>query len=344
SLSDATDQKGRFKAAGWAFKAIDGHDMAQIKAALKWATKQDRPTLIACKTRIGKGAATLEGSHKTHGAALGAAEVAATRLGLNWPHAPFDVPEEIETAWRKVGRRGAKLRKGWEARLKASPLEADFTRAMAGDLPADAFDKWDAGLKALIAMPPAQATRAASGAALAELFEPIPELIGGSADLTGSNNTLVKGTVTFDAPDYEGRYINWGIREHGMAAAMNGMALHGGIIPYAGTFMVFSDYSRPSIRLAALMGIRVIHVLTHDSIGVGEDGPTHQPVEHLASLRYIPNNHVWRPCDAVESAISWKAAITRTDGPSCLIFSRQNLQHQPRTAGQVADIARGGYV
>jgi transketolase len=344
SLSDATDQKGRFKAAGWAFKAIDGHDMAQIKAALKWATKQDRPTLIACKTRIGKGAATLEGSHKTHGAALGAAEVAATRLGLNWPHAPFDVPEEIETAWRKVGRRGAKLRKGWEARLKASPLEADFTRAMAGDLPADAFDKWDAGLKALIAMPPAQATRAASGAALAELFEPIPELIGGSADLTGSNNTLVKGTVTFDAPDYEGRYINWGIREHGMAAAMNGMALHGGIIPYAGTFMVFSDYSRPSIRLAALMGIRVIHVLTHDSIGVGEDGPTHQPVEHLAALRAIPNLLVFRPADTVEAFECWRAALESKTMPSALALSRQKTDAVRLAAAGANLSARGAYV
>ena len=343
SLSDATDQKARFKASGWAVKSIDGHDMAQIKAALKWATKQDKPTLIACKTKIGRGAATMEGSHKTHGAALGAAEIAATRLGLSWTHDPFELPESIETAWRKVGRRGAKARKAWEARLKASDQAADFTRAMKGDLPANAFAALDAKIAELVETRPAQATRQSSGAALDELFNAIPELIGGSADLTGSNNTFVKGTPIFDAPDYAGRYVNWGIREHGMAAAMNGMVLHGGVIPYGGTFMVFSDYSRPSIRLAALMGVRVVHVLTHDSIGLGEDGPTHQPVEHLAALRAIPNLLVFRPADTVEAMECWKAALEHKAAPSALALSRQKTAAVRTQAADGNLSARGAY-
>jgi transketolase len=343
SLSDATDQKQRFKSAGWAVKAIDGHNEHQIRAALKWATKQDKPTLIACRTKIGRGAATMEGSHKTHGAALGAAEVAATRLGLSWTHDPFELPENIEKAWRKVGRRGAKARKAWEARLAASPQAADFTRAMNGDLPAGAFDRLEAKIAELVETKPAQATRQASGAALDELFAAVPELIGGSADLTGSNNTLVKGTPLFDAPTFEGRYVNWGIREHGMAAAMNGMALHGGVIPYGGTFMVFSDYSRPSIRLAALMGVRVIHVLTHDSIGLGEDGPTHQPVEHLAALRAIPNLLVFRPADTVEAMECWKLALEHKATPSALALSRQKTAAVRTTAAPENLSAKGAY-
>jgi transketolase len=343
SLSDATDQKGRFKAAGWAVKAIDGHDPKAIKAALQWATRQDKPTLIACKTKIGRGAATMEGSHKTHGAALGAAEVAATRLGLSWTHDPFELPESIEKAWKKVGKRGAKTRKAWEARLAASPQAKDFTRAMAGDLPERAFDGLNAGIAQLIVDKPAQATRQASGAALEAVFGTVPELIGGSADLTGSNNTFVKGTPIFDAPTYEGRYVNWGIREHGMAAAMNGMALHGGVIPYGGTFMVFSDYSRPSIRLAALMGIRVIHVLTHDSIGLGEDGPTHQPVEHLAALRAIPNLMVFRPADTVEAFECWQLALEAKTTPSALALSRQKTAAVRTTASDENLSARGAY-
>jgi transketolase len=343
SLSDATDQKGRFKAAGWAVKAIDGHDTKAIKAALQWATRQDKPTLIACKTRIGRGAATMEGSHKTHGAALGAAEVAATRLGLAWTHDPFEIPENIEKAWRKVGKRGAKDRKACEARLAASSHARDFTRAMAGDLPERAFDGLNAGIAQLIVDKPAQATRQASGAALEAVFGAVPELIGGSADLTGSNNTFVKGTPIFDAPTYEGRYVNWGIREHGMAAAMNGMALHGGVIPYGGTFMVFSDYSRPSIRLAALMGIRVIHVLTHDSIGLGEDGPTHQPVEHLAALRAIPNLMVFRPADTVEAFECWQLALEAKTTPSALALSRQKTAAVRTTASDENLSARGAY-
>ena len=343
SLSDTTDQKARFKAAGWAVKAIDGHDMDAIKSALKWATRQDKPTLIACKTKIGKGAATMEGSHKTHGAALGAAEIAATRLGLAWDHEPFDIPQTIADAWAKVGRRGAKDRKKWEARLAASGQAADFTRAMKGDLPEGAFDALNAKIAELIETQPAQATRQSSGAALDQVFAAIPELVGGSADLTGSNNTFVAGTPILDAPSYEGRYVNWGIREFGMAAAMNGLALHGGVIPYGGTFMVFSDYSRPAIRLGALMGVRAIHVLTHDSIGLGEDGPTHQPVEHLAALRAIPNLLVFRPADTVEAMECWKIALETKTAPSAMALSRQKTPAVRTVAGTENLSAKGAY-
>ena len=343
SLSDATDQKARFKAAGWAVKAIDGHDNKAIKAALQWAIRQDRPTLIACKTQIGRGAATMAGSHKTHGAALGATEIAATRLGLSWTHEPFDLPETVDKAWKKVGRRGAKERKAWEARLAASAQAADFTRAMKGDLPAGAFDALNARIAELVETQPAQATRQSSGAALDELFAAVPELIGGSADLTGSNNTFVSGTPILDAPSYEGRYVNWGIREFGMAAAMNGLALHGGVIPYGGTFMVFSDYSRPAIRLGALMGVRAIHVLTHDSIGLGEDGPTHQPVEHLAALRAIPNLLVFRPADTVEAMECWQIALETKDAPSAMALSRQKTTAVRTTTSSENLSAKGAY-
>ncbi|WP_404419658.1 transketolase [Brevundimonas vesicularis] len=343
SLSDATDQKARFKAAGWAVKAIDGHDMNAIKGAMKWAMRQDKPTLIACKTKIGKGAATMEGSHKTHGAALGAAEIAATRLGLAWDHDPFEMPQTIADAWKKVGRRGAKDRKKWEARLAASAQAADFTRAMKGDLPEAAFDALNAKIAELVETQPAQATRQSSGAALDELFAAIPELVGGSADLTGSNNTFVKGTPILDAPTYEGRYVNWGIREFGMAAAMNGLALHGGVIPYGGTFMVFSDYSRPAIRLGALMGVRAIHVLTHDSIGLGEDGPTHQPVEHLAALRAVPNLLVFRPADTIEAMECWQIALQTKTAPSALALSRQKTPAVRTVAATENLSAKGAY-
>ena len=343
SLSDATDQKARFKAAGWAVKAIDGHDMNAIKGAMKWAMRQDKPTLIACKTKIGRGAATMEGSHKTHGAALGAAEIAATRLGLAWDHDPFEMPQTIADAWKKVGRRGAKDRKKWEARLAASAQAADFTRAMKGDLPEAAFDALNAKIAELVETQPAQATRQSSGAALDELFAAIPELVGGSADLTGSNNTFVKGTPILDAPTYEGRYVNWGIREFGMAAAMNGLALHGGVIPYGGTVMVFSDYSRPAIRLGALMGVRAIHVLTHDSIGLGEDGPTHQPVEHLAALRAIPNLLVFRPADTIEAMECWQIALQTKTAPSALALSRQKTPAVRTVAATENLSAKGAY-
>ena len=325
ALSDATDQLARFKAAGWAVKAIDGHDEGQIRRALAWAVKQDKPTMIACHTKIGKGSATLEGHHDTHGKALGKAEIAATREKLGWTHDAFVVPDEVYRPWRSAGRKGRKALKAWEARLASSPLKADFERAMAGDLPKHAFAALDAYIAEAEASKPAAATRQHSGTTLEKIFGEIPELVGGSADLTGSNNTFVKNTAILDGPDSAGRYVNYGVREFGMGAAMNGMALHGGVIPYGGTFLVFTDYSRPSIRLAALMGIRVIHVGTHDSIGLGEDGPTHQPVEHLASLRAMPNLYVMRPADAVEAAECWKAALGAKTTPTVMALSRQKV-------------------
>ena len=323
SLSESGDQLARFRAAGWMTRRIDGHDPAAVDRALRWARRSDRPTLIACKTKIGKGAATLEGHPDTHGKALGSKEVAATREKLGWPHAPFVVPDAVVAAWRAIGRRGEAARLGWEQRLKGLPGSAALKRALAGDIPAEALAALDAHIAKVAAAAPAMATRAASGEALAALVPAIPEMMGGSADLTGSNNTFVKGMAVFDAPDYAGTYVNYGVREHAMAAAMNGLALHGGVIPYGGTFLVFTDYSRPAIRLAALMGVRVVHVGTHDSIGVGEDGPTHQPVEHLAALRAIPNLHVFRPADAVEAAECWRAALTATATPSVMALSRQ---------------------
>ena len=343
SLSDTGDQLARFRAAGWMTRRIDGHNFAQIDRALRWAQRQTKPVLIACKTKIGKGAATLEGHHDTHGKALGKAEIAATRENLGWPHDPFVMPETIAKAWRKVGGRGTTVRKRWAARVFNSPLKVEFERAMSGELPAEAFARLDAHIAKVLEAPPALATRAASGAALDAIVPSNPDLVGGSADLTGSNNTLVKGMAVFDAPDYGGTYVNYGIREHGMAAAMNGMALHGGVIPYGGTFLVFTDYSRPAIRLAALMGIRVIHVGTHDSIGVGEDGPTHQPVEHLAALRAIPNLNVFRPADAVEAAECWRIALEAKTTPSVMVLSRQKTV-AARTAPTSENLsARGAY-
>ncbi|WP_337186048.1 transketolase [Phenylobacterium sp.] len=341
-LSDATDQIARFKAAGWATKRIDGHDEGQIRRALAWAVRQDRPSLIACKTVIGKGAPNMGGTHDVHGKALGGDEIAATRKALGWSHDPFVVPDEALKPWRSAGRRGAKARKAWEARLAASPHRAEFLRAMAGDLPHGAFERLDAFIAKAAAEKPAAATRQHSGAVLEQIFGDIPELVGGSADLTGSNNTFVKNTQVFDAPDYAGRYVNYGVREFGMSAAMNGMALHGGIIPYGGTFLVFSDYARPAIRLSALMGVRSIFVGTHDSIGLGEDGPTHQPVEHLASLRAMPNLYVFRPADAVETAECWKLALDARTTPSVLALSRQKTAGVRDTAGENLS-ARGAY-
>jgi transketolase len=342
-LSDRTDQLGRFKAAGWAVKAIDGHDLGQINRALAWAKKQDRPSLIACRTKIGKGAATLEGHHDTHGKALGKTEIAATRANLGWPHEPFVVPDEALKPWRAAGRKGGKDRKAWEQRLAASPHREVFERAVSGKLPTHAYERLDAWIAEAKQTKPAAATRQHSGSALEKTFSDIPELVGGSADLTGSNNTFVKNTAILDAPDYAGRYVNYGVREHGMAAAMNGMALHGGVIPYGGTFLVFTDYSRPAIRLAALMGIRVIHVGTHDSIGLGEDGPTHQPVEHLAALRAIPNLMVFRPADAVEAAECWKLALDAETTPSVMALSRQKVPAVRTEAGAENLSARGAY-
>ncbi len=342
SLSDAGDQLARFKAQGWAAKRVDGHDMEAVARALRWAQRQDRPTLIACRTKIGKGSATLEGHHDTHGKALGKAEVAATREKLGWPHAAFVMPEPVVQAWRRAGRRGAGQRRAWERRLSGLPASAELQRVLSGQIQDSAFAGLDGLIARLVQNKPAQATRTSSGHALDALFPALPQMIGGSADLTGSNNTFVKGTEIFDAPDYAGRYVNYGVREHGMAAAMNGMALHGGVIPFGGTFLVFADYSRPAIRLAALMGVRVIHILTHDSIGVGEDGPTHQPVEHLASLRAIPGLNVFRPGDAVETAECWRAAL-QTQGPSVLALSRQNTPAARIEATAQNLSARGAY-
>jgi len=323
TLSETGDQLGRFKAAGWAVKAVDGHDHGAIRRALSWAVRQKQPTLIACRTKIGKGAATLEGSHETHGKALGAAEVAATRRHLGWSLPPFEMPRDISEAWLKAGRKAARPRSKWDRRLKGSARRAEFQGALKGEISAGAWDALKAHIDRQVHAKTAAATRAQSGAALAVLVPAIPEMVGGSADLTGSNNTLIEGMGYLDAPDYVGRYVNYGIREHGMAAAMNGMAVHGGIIPYAGTFLVFSDYARPAIRLAALMGVRVIHVMTHDSIGLGEDGPTHQPVEHLASLRAMPNLNVFRPADGVEAAECWALALQAQRTPSIMVLSRQ---------------------
>jgi transketolase len=343
TIAETGDQLMRFKAAGWAVKAVDGHDYAKIAAAMRWATKQDRPTMISCKTIILKGAGPLEGDPHGHGYALFDDQIADARKAMDWTAPPFVVPDEVLKPWRAAGRRGARVRKAWEATLAASPKRAEFERAMAGDLPAGAFDAVDGLIAKAEADKPAAATRQHSGAALAALVPQIHQMVGGSADLTGSNNTIVKDMGAFDLPGYAGRYVHYGVREFGMAAAMNGMALHGGVIPYSGTFLVFSDYSRPAIRLGALMGIRVIHVMTHDSIGVGEDGPTHQPVEQLASLRAIPNLNVFRPADAVEAAECWKLALESTKAPSVMALSRQKVPAARTTVAGENLSARGAY-
>ena len=343
TISETGDQLARFKAYGWAVKAVDGHDHGKIAAALRWATRQDKPTLIACKTKISKGAGPKEGDPHSHGYTLFDDEIAEARKAMGWDLPPFEVPDEISKAWRKAGRRGASTRRAWARNLAASGQKAEFARALSGDLPAGAFEALDAHIAEAVVSKPAAATRQHSGAALDRLVPAIPEMIGGSADLTGSNNTYVKGTKAFDMPDYAGRYVHYGVREHGMAAAMNGMALHGGVIPFSGTFLVFSDYSRPAIRLGALMGTRVVHVMTHDSIGVGEDGPTHQPVEHVASLRAMPNLHVFRPADAVETAECWKLALTARSTPSVMTLSRQKVPAVRTVASGENLSAHGAY-
>ncbi len=342
TIAETGDQLARFKAAGWAVKAVDGHDHGKIAAALRWATRQDRPTMIACKTLISKGAGPKEGDPHSHGYTLFDDQIADARKAMGWTAPPFTVPDEVLKPWRAAGRRGAKVRKAWEAGLAGSGHKVEFDRTMSGDLPAGAFEAIDAHISKAAADKPALATRQHSGAALDQLIPAIPEMIGGSADLTGSNNTIVKGMGAFDAPGYAGRYVHYGVREFGMAAAMNGMALHGGVIPYSGTFLVFSDYSRPAIRLGALMGARVIHVMTHDSIGVGEDGPTHQPVEHVAALRAIPNLNVFRPADGVEAAECWKLALEAKATPSVMTLSRQKVPAARETAGENLS-ARGAY-
>ncbi len=344
------DTPKRFEAYGWqVIRNVDGHDPQEIAQAIRTAKAEtERPTLICCKTTIGFGSPNKAGKESSHGAPLGKEELAATRQALGWNYGPFEVPQAIYAAWdaRKAGQeREAAWTSLFERYQAAFPeLASEFSRRMRGDLPADFSAVADAYISKLQAEGPVVASRKASQMAI-EMFAPqLPELIGGSADLAGSNLTLWKGSQSVTSGAADANYVYYGVREFGMTAIANGLALHGGFIPYEATFLVFSDYSRNALRMSALIPSGTIHVFTHDSIGLGEDGPTHQPVEHMASLRYIPDNSVWRPCDAVESAVSWKAAIEHRGGPSCLIFSRQNLAHQPRTAEQVADIARGGYV
>jgi transketolase len=347
------DTPARFEAYGWhVIRDVDGHDADAVKRALAQATGQrEKPTLICARTIIGFGAPHKQGKETCHGAPLGQDEIAAARAQLGWHHAPFEIPADIYAGW-DAQKTGAQREQDWNAAFAAyavahPQLAAEFERRLAGELPPDWAEKSQAYIAELQAEGPEVASRKASQMTLDAFGPLLPELLGGSADLAGSNLTKWKGSrdaATGNSSDGNGNYIYYGVREFGMSAISNGLALHGGFIPYDATFMVFSDYARNAVRMSALIPAHAIHVYTHDSIGLGEDGPTHQPVEHLASLRYIPHNQVWRPCDAVESATAWKAAIERTDGPACLVFSRQNLKHQQRSAQQLADIARGGYV
>jgi len=347
-LSFTEDVQARFRAYGWHVQAVDGHDPAAIEAATEAALAvTDKPSLIACRTIIGFGAPKKQGTHGSHGSPLGAEEVAAARVKLGWPSEPFIVPDNVLSAWRKAGMRSRAALQAWQKRHAADPQHAEFDRAMAGDLPSTYAPAMTALKQKLAAEKPKHATRQSSGAVLEAILPVVPELVGGSADLTPSNNTQVKNFSDVTADHYNGRYIRYGVREHGMAAAMNGMALHGGIIPYGGTFMQFADYCRPSIRLAALMQQRVIYIMTHDSIGLGEDGPTHQPVEHLAALRAIPNLLTMRPCDGIETAECWDIALRNKKRPSLMALSRQALPTLRSRDGKVCPenlSACGGYI
>jgi transketolase len=347
SLSCSDDQLARFAASGWATCRVDGHDPEAVAAAIEQAQTSDRPSLIACRTTIGFGSPNRAGSEKVHGAPLGAEEIEKTRAALNWPYAPFEIPQTILDQWRAAGSRGKAAHEAWTKRLSAldAGKRAAFEDALAGKLAAG----YGGALKGLIekfaADKPNIATRQASQLTIDALVPASPNLLGGSADLTHSNLTHAKGTTSVKPNGFGGSYIHYGIREFGMAAAMNGIALHGGFIPYGGTFLVFCDYNRPAIRLAALMGVRVIHVLTHDSIGLGEDGPTHQPVEHVASLRAIPNLLVFRPADAIETAQAWDCALQQSSRPSALALSRQGLPALPRDGVPTDNqVARGAYL
>jgi len=339
SLSSSEDIPARYRASGWHVAECDGHDVDDVARAIEEAIGDPRPSLIRCQTIIGKGAPNKQGTSATHGAALGAAEVAAARETLGWPYAPFEIPAAISAAWAAYGARGAAVQAEWTARLASHADRGEFSRRIAGvvdleDATGWAFSTWDK-------MPAAVATRKASELVLEGLAAAMPELVGGSADLTGSNNTKAKVQAPLTRDNYAGRYVYYGIREFGMAAAMNGMALHGGVIPYGGTFLVFSDYARPAIRLSALQRTRAIYVMTHDSIGLGEDGPTHQPIEHVMSLRMIPNLDVYRPADSVETAECWALALAKQDGPGLLALTRQNLP-QLRENGDMLS-AKGAY-
>ena len=343
ALSFSEDVLKRYQSYGWAVKRVDGHDHAQLAAAMTVASRSKKPTIIACRTIIGFAAPKKAGTAGSHGAPLGADEITGAKSALGWNAEPFTIPEGLKSRWEEAGRRSAGTRRSWLKRLAKHPMRGDFERANSGKLP----ENWAEGLNALratfAAEKPKLGTRIASQRALGALVPSVPEMVGGSADLTGSNNTDVKGVPAIGPGNFAGRYVHWGVREHGMAAAMNGMALHGGIIPYSGTFLIFADYLRPALRLAALMHQRVIHVLTHDSIGLGEDGPTHQPVETIASLRAIPNLAVFRPADAMETAECWELALRRTEGPSVLALSRQALPALRDDAGENRS-ARGAYV
>ena len=343
SLATSTDQVKRFEAHGWRTMSIDGHDPRAIEAALKWAQDGDRPSFIACRTTIGFGAPTKQGKESTHGSPLGAAELEATRKNLHWSYPSFEIPAESLSYWRKAGERSRGLRAEWETRAKAHPKWAAFSHDISGDLPGDFSGKMADYKRGLIESKPNVATRKSSEMTLGIINATLPNSLGGSADLTHSNLTLTKGQESLTAEDFHGSYVRYGIREFGMSAAMNGVALHGGFVPYGGTFLIFSDYARGAIRLSALMGIRVIYVLTHDSIGVGEDGPTHEPIEQIASLRALPHLNVYRPADAVECAECWELALGSTKNPSALALSRQNLPTL-RTSSDVNLSARGAYV
>ncbi|MBQ0759290.1 transketolase [Zhongshania sp.] len=344
------DTPARFEAYGWhVIPAVDGHNSAEIARAIEAARAEtSKPTLICCKTIIGKGSPNKQGKEESHGAALGDAEIALTREALGWPYPPFEIPEEIYEDWNAQDK-GKALEAAWDEvfegyAIKYPELAAEFGRRAAGDLPADFAAKADAYIAQCQAESKDVATRKASQLCLDAYGAMLPELFGGSADLAGSNLTIWKGAKAISAKDASGNYLHYGVREFGMSAMMNGIALHGGFINYGSTFLVFMEYARNAVRMAAIMGQRVIHIYTHDSIGLGEDGPTHQPIEQIASLRGTPNMSLWRPCDMTESAVAWKAALERTDGPSALIFTRQGLPHQQRDAEQLANVARGAYV
>jgi len=344
------DTPKRFEAYGWqVIRNVDGHDAEEIKMAIETARKSvDQPTLICCKTTIGFGSPNKQGKEECHGAPLGNDEIALTRAALGWNHGPFEIPAEIYAEW-DAKEAGAAAEAAWNDKFAAyaaahPELAAEFKRRIAGELPADFAEKAAAYIKDVAEKGETIASRKASQNALNAFGPLLPEFLGGSADLAGSNLTLWKGCKGVSAEDASGNYMFYGVREFGMSAIMNGIALHGGFVPYGATFLIFMEYARNAVRMSALMKKRVLYVFTHDSIGLGEDGPTHQPIEQLASLRGTPNLDTWRPADAVESAVAWKYAIERADGPSALVFSRQNLPHQPRDAQQLADIARGGYV
>lgn len=344
SLSDSTDQLKRFEASGWATCRIDGHNTEEIASAITAAKKSEKPTLIACKTVIGKGAPKKQGTSASHGAPLGEEEINGARAALDWPHGPFEIPDDIVDAWRSAGQRGATEFDAWKTRHNASPHKATFDGAISGAEAEAAKAAILRHKKELATDPPKVATRKSSEMALEVINAVVPSTIGGSADLTGSNNTKTSDLGVYSSENRAGRYIYYGIREHGMAAAMNGLTLHGGAIPYGGTFMVFTDYCRPSIRLAALMGAGSIFVMTHDSIGLGEDGPTHQPVEHLAACRVIPGLNVYRPCDAIEAAECWELAITERNVPSMLVLTRQGLAPARLEHTDENLCAKGAYV